>query len=653
MPITQEVSPKKLQDAVQRGVKRLANFRNARIHFLKEYTGSYYDRTQGEVGANALNLIFNAVRVLVPNLVMNFPKHTLMTPYLQIRDYALNLGLALDQHDKKIQICDTYRRAIVDAIFTFGVLKTGLAQSNSVYAIDDELKIDAGTVYTEAVDFDNFIVDPNSKEHLFRDAAFLGDKMVVPRKMLLDSGLYNNELIEKLPRAGDIDREKKAFSVSMGNIEIDENFALEDDVEIAELWIPSANAIVTVPGSPDVCFDDYLRVDDYYGVDEGPYTFLSLTPPVPGNPLPIPMVGIWYDLHILANRMAKKVVEQAERQKSIVAYKRASADDAKELAEAGDGEAVAVDDPEGVATINFGGQQNSNEVQLANLQNWFNMMSGNTNQLGGQNVEAKSATAANILQTNSATGVEDMKDQVYRFAAAESRKRAWYFHTDPLMKIPLVRRQLTNAPTQFMGPQGPQWLAMPTMQDIQVILTPEARRGDFLDFVFTIEPESMSRVDSKIRQQQAQAFCQQVMPAVMTAASLGMQMGIPINAVALLIRMAKESGIEWLDEVLYDPQFQQQMMMQMLMGPQMGPSKGQISGQPNQPNQPNSGINGILQNGQPPSVQGSPMTTPQQEQNAGAQGGANDAQRMIRSVLSGAFKPPASGAGPLPTANGF
>lgn len=642
MPLTVEVTPRKIQQSVQRGFDRLANFRNARVHFIKEFVGPYYDRTSGEIGGAALNLIFNAIRVLVPTMVMNFPKHTIMTPYLQVRQYANLLGLAIDQHDMKINICDIYRRVIVDAIFTMGIMKTGLAQSSSVYAIDDEMNVDAGTVYTEAVDFDNFVVDPDSKDHMFRDAKFMGDRITVPRQMLLDSGLYNNDLIDQLPRAGDVNKQKRAFAMSMNNIDIQENYDLEDEVEIVELWVPSANAIVTVPGGDDVAFDDYLRVDDYYGVAEGPYTILSLTPPVPGNPLPVPMVGVWYDLHVLANRMAKKVIDQAERQKDITAYKRSAADDAEQLKDAGDGEAVAVDDPDAVKVLSYGGQQNSNENHLESLTNWFNMMAANPEQVGGQNVQAKSATAANILQSNAAVGLEDMKDMVYRAAAAEARKRAWYFHTDPLMQIPLTQRQKTMQPVPMAG----QWMMMPTIQDVQVVLTPEARRGDFVDFVFKIEPESMGRVDSKVRLQQAQMFCQQVMPAVMTAAQVAMAMGIPFDAKALLIRMAKDMGIEWLDEVLYDPQFQMQMMQQMAMGPQAQGSKGQAE-QQQQPNM----MSQVLQNGQPSSVMGAPPNQ-QQQNNMGAQQGANDGQRMIRSVLAHAF-PASMGPTPMANANAF
>lgn len=614
-------------------------FRAARMHFIKEYVGQYYDQAEGMVGTKALNLIFNAIRVLVPTMVMNFPKHTIETPYLAVRQYANLLGLALDQHDQKIDICDTYRRVIVDAIFTLGIMKTGLAQSDSVVAFDDDqgqAQVDNGTVYTEAVDFDNFVVDPGCKQYLFKDANFMGDRITLPRQMLLDSGLYNNELVEKLPRAGDKVTEGRASDISMKGIEEDENYSLQDEVEVYEIWVPSANAIVTVPAAKDVTFDEYLRVADYYGVKEGPYTFLALTPPVPNNPLPIPMVGIWYDLHILANRMAKKIVEQAERQKDIVTYKRTAADDAEGLKDAGDGESVAVDDIDGVKTVSFGGQQNSNENHLAALENWFNMMAGNPAQVGGQNIEAKSATAANILQQNSGIGLEDMKDMVYRAGASEARKRAWYFHTDPLMQVPLVQRQMQPGGIQI-GPGGVPWMQPPTMQDVQVILTPEQKSGSYIDFVFTIQPESMGRVDSKVRLQQELAFCQQVLPAVMAAAQVGMALGMPLNVQAILIRIAKDMGITWLDEVLYDPAFQQQMAQQLAMGTQGGAAagKGQIAGQ----SQPNPGLmNGMMQNGQPGQVQGAPPSQGQM-QNSEAQQGAQDSQRFIGRSMNSSLRP--------------
>jgi hypothetical protein len=216
-----------------------------------------------------------------------------------------------------------------------------------------------------------------------------------------------------------------------------------------------------------------------------------------------------------------------------------------------------------------------------------------------------------------------MKDLVYQAAASEGRKRAWYFHTDPMLNVPLTRRQ--PMPPQIVnGPNGPVMLP-PVMQDVQVFLTPEARRGEFIDFMFNIEPESMGRRDSRTRFAQALDFCTKIMPAVMTAAQTAMMLGIPFSAKAMILRMAKDAGIDWMDEVFYDPEFQMQMMQQMMMGPQMAQSKGQ----PN-PSAGPAGMPALMQNGQPSNMpfNPSPETQDRQTQQEGANGGQSMMQSM-------------------------
>lgn len=628
-----EISPKQVQDSVQRGFKRLANFRGARVMFLRQFAGPYYDRPKGDIGREALNLIFNAVRVLVPRIVMNFPKHHVESRFLASRDYAELLGLALDYNGKTIGLKDVYRGVVVDAIFTLGIMKTGLAEADSVLAFDEDTKVDVGTIYTDRVDFDNFVADPNSQDHLFRDAAYLGDRITVARQTLLESGLYENDLIEQLPRVGEDAKRNAASNLSMRSVQASENADFEDEVAIVELWVPEANVMITVPGSKGTVFDRYLRVDDYYGPDEGPYTLLGLTPPMPSNPLPIPAVGIWHDLHVLANKMAGKVIDQALQQKNVLAYRRSAADDAAELRDAGDGEAVAVDDPDGIKVHSFGGQQQSNEIMTAQLHNWFNMMSANPQGIGGQSLDAESATEARILQGNANIGLEDMKDLVYQAAASEARKRAWYLHTDPFIKVPLIRRDQIPAQYQQTA-MGPVMTQPPEIVDRQVILTPEARRGDWLDFTFEIQPESLGRVDAQTRLRQAMDFAVRVMPAATQVAQTMLLLQIPFDIKAYIVRMAKDIGIDWMDEVFYDPQFQAKMMQMMMSGPGPAGSRGQPG---SSGGAGDGGMAALMQNGQPGTVMAG-MPTEMQQGRQDAQQGANVGQAELRGagdVLSG------------------
>lgn len=622
-----EIDPRGLQEQVIRGYERTQNFRAARLMHLRQFAGPYYDRSHGPIGTEPLNLMFNAIRSIVPNIVMTHPKFHVESRFVAYREYAKLMGMALDYDAVKKDLRTLLRACTIDALFAVGILKTGICDSGSLLSFKDwDQKIDPGAVYTARVDFDDFIIDPAATS--LETAGFLGDRIRVPRAALLDSGLYDNAMIERLPTAdSDHMARDRAQNLSQKEINLQEVSDFMDDVEVVELYVPSAKSIVTIPWGKTVLFDDYLRVHDHYGpaTPTGPYSCLQLGLPVANNPFHAAPVGIWHDLHVLANKMAKKVIDQALRQKTILGYRRTAADDAQEALDAGDGEAVAMDDPEGMQEFNFGGQQATNEAMTGQLQMWFNMMAANPQGISGQGLDAGSATEAQILQGNASVGLNDMKDMVYILAGSEGSKRAWYFHTDPLIEIPLIKRTQTPVMTDPMtGMMMP-----PAMQEQQVFLTPEARRGDWLDFTFTVQPESMGRVDSAVRLRQALDFAVKVMPAAVQTAQGFAMLGIPFNVSKYILRMAEEVGITWMDEVFFDPEFQMMMAQIMMRGPQPDGSKGMLM-------PPGGGMLGmtgpggmgaIMQNGQPANV--GATNSPDTEARQGQQANAAEGQRNL------------------------
>jgi len=576
--------------AVQEGEERLRGFRSARLLFLREFCGQYYDRDQATIGNEPLNMIFGAVSTLVPNLVTNFPKTLVTSKFMTYRGYAELLGLALDFLAKEINLRNELRRAIVDSLFAMGIMKTGIAVSDDLITFSDDQRFDNGQPYATTVDFDDYILDPAARR--LEEASFVGHRVRVPRQMLMDSGLFANDLVEKLPQAGqDPYQRRDVENISQHELTPAQIAEFQDLVDIREVWVPAAKALVWLPAGNTV-YDKYLRIEDYDGPDTGPYTYLCLTPPVPNNPLPIAPVGVWYDLHVASNKMAKKIMEQAERQKDILLYKPNAADDAQEIVDAGDGEAVGVQDPEGAKVVSYGGQEHKNEEHLAQLSYWFNLASGNTDQLGGVKSNANTATQANILQGNQSVRVEDMRDIVYIFTKNVQRKLAWYLHPDPLISMPLSK-QVPIPGQVVMSPMGPVMMPAKKIQQ-QVILSPDSRQGDFLDFHFEIEEKSMSRMDPAQRLQKALLFAAKVLPSAAQAAMVCQQMQVPFSFPVFVIRMAKELDLEWLDEVFYDPNFQQQMLMMMNSSPKPDNSKPQQG--------PGGGMGAIQQNGQPGNV---------------------------------------------------
>lgn len=548
-------TPTKFALAVKQGFERNKRHRRARAMFIREYVGKYYASEYGLTGDEPINLIFNTIRATVPNLVMKSGVNKVGCEIVEYRQYAYLLGLALNKLDIQIKTKDTLRASIVDAFFMMAINKTGLAGGGQILNFGD-IFVDEGQVYTDLVDFDDFTADPSCKD--YRKAAFLGDRNRIPRQILLDDDEFDHDLVMKMPKSFHPNAKDKVEALTRRGISDSEMYELQDFVDVVEVFVPGANALITIPDPSQKIFDEYLAARDYYGPKEGPYSILALTQPVPGNPFPVAPVGVHFDLHRMANKMMVKNMNQADREKSIAIVDPAGADEAEDIRTTEDGGTV-MGNPDTVKVITYGGNNVKSEQMLQQCQIWHNYMSGNPDQMSGLVSNAESATQANILQANATITIEDAREMIYDFAADTAGKRAWYIHTDPFMDFMLARRK-------------------PGGEYEQLQLTPEQRDGDFLDYTFTLKARSMSRLDPAVRTKRIVEFGTNVVPSIMNTAMVAQQMGRQFNAESALTDIAEEMGIfddvqDWFD----DPNFMQQIQLVMAMNPQ--PAGKAASGQ--------------------------------------------------------------------------
>jgi len=583
------IPPVRLQNVVKDSFTKTEKYHKASAAFIREFCGQYYNSIKGLTGSEPINLIFNAISSIVPALVMTNPTVEITTDYLPQEEYGQLLALGVNQVLKKMKIKDTFRAWIVSAFFGWGVMKTGLAASGGMLQVGDS-RIDPGQAYAEVLASENFVIDPSCTS--VEKAAFMGDKIRIPRQVLLADKSYNAELVKKLPRS----KFKKNERVN----DVYGMYSLQDFVDVVELWIPEADAMVTISNPKQMILPDYIRAIDYYGPEDGPYTLLSFTPPVPNKPYPIVPVGIWYDLHKMANEMFTKSMNQAGRQRDILLYNPSVADEAIDVVEAEDGDAIASTDPAGAKVYSYGGQNPGNSAFLQEVQMWFNYVAKNPDQMAGNMTSAtkgskETATRSSIMQGNASIGIEDSRGILYDRASEVSRKIAWYLHNDPLIDLPLIKRANGQA--------------------VQVSLTPEQKTGDFLRFMFNIRARSMSRLDPALRSKRIIEFATNLLPAVMNAAMLAMQMGMEFNVQKAVTDLGYELQIaEVIQDWFNDPDYQRKMMLYMNKGPQDTGGKSQISNE------------GMMQNGGPPMAR--PVAGPETEFNQNAQAGANDAQAM-------------------------
>ena len=601
MPV--ELSASDVSELVRKGHKRVDHYANAAAQSAKDYVGNYYVRPSGMTGEYPINLIFAAVRTWVPNLVMQSGVNKVLTPIVSQSDYAFMLGEALNELHKRIKMKDVMRAGVVNMILCgLAVFKTSIYASGNLIPDGFNEHIDPGQLYTDLISLDDFFFDPYCTE--LNKSTLTGHFTTVRRQDLLDDEGWDNDLVRQLPNAwdGGANDTNKARLLTRNPALTLEMIEAQDYVRVGEVYLPEADAIVYIPDPKQASYGDFLKIQDYYGPSTGPYTFGSITPPVPDNPFPVASASIWRDLNLMANSLFTKLMNQADNQKDVLLYKPGMEDVADAIASAVDGQQIRTPDPQGVEVKSYGGGNPSNDKMTQELQFWFNYMSGGIDQMSGLKTGAgsKTATAVKTLQANSTITKGDAQGMVYDTQADISGKQAWFIHEDPFLDQPLTIRKTGKAP-------------------VQVVLTPKQRSGDFLRLTFTIVKRSMQAVEPEQRRQALDKMLINIIPGVANAAMIFQQMGQGFDAGLLLTNAAEELGItELFAEVFNDPEFQQRLQM-AAQAAGLDPGKAGKAGGP-------SAAGAIQNNGNPQAV---PVNNEQQNFNQQAQAGANQGQSEI------------------------
>lgn len=599
--MAKSVYPEDIEQIIIHGFERVDQFRKVTAMLFKSYVPVYYRMMKGTC-EEPINLVFNTIRAYVPNLVMQNPITQVETPFVPYKQYAELLGLGLDTTSRQIKLKDELRALVTNALFGWGIMRVGIKATGELLNFDDVI-VDNGQVYARCVSLNNFGFDPTCTH--INQAKCLWDRVTVPRQVLLDTDGFDHDAVRQLPSSPSNMAEKKGNDESINTQAKAAMVKLQDEVDVVQMYVPETESIVYMGDPTQKRLGKYLRIEEYNGRKEGPYVFMSFSPPVDGNPFPVAPVSVWYELAKVANRCFVKMINQFENQKDIGLYSPQQYDTVQQIEEAITNEWVPTMDPKGVNVVSFGGQNEKNERFMQELYTIYNMMAGNPELISGQSIpggKSTTATAVQALQGNASIGIEDMRDIVYDTTAEVQSGIAWYLHTDPFINLPLTKRQTGG-------------------EDVQLFLTPEQRMGDFLDYTFKIVARSMTKMDPMIRSKRIVEFCTNIIPGAAQSAMVMMQMGQPFNLQRYLTRIAFEMGIsEIAEEIFDDPEWQQKMEIMLMMGPQ-NPGKAGTGGS----------VAGAAQNGGNASAR--PIPTVGQEFNQNSQQSAAIAQSINNGVV--------------------
>lgn len=509
--------PVRLQMATEDWVRHTQPMRKARKKMLEHYAAGWY--TNKENFSQPMNLIDRGVGIITPFLVTNNPKVMIdaKRDTKSLRPFARTLELAMEHLLAEIKIAKrTLRPCVIESMFSMGICKTGIAKEVEV-EIGGKW-FDAYTPYADSVDFEDYIGDVSARKR--EEMSIEGNKYMLDEEFVKTSGYFKayDKLQPDTPLYNDQTRaETISKQVGAGWQSKD----IRPKVELIDLYIPKENVVVTI--APFGQGDRILRTVDYDGPEGGPYDLLGYRF-FPDTIIPIPPVWTWLDLNAAINKLVSKMKQQAEREKTIGVYALGSQQGALDIKESIDGDMVGLKNIDDIKEVSFGGINEQAFGLVQYLEQQYSIGSGNLYTIGGRATGANTLGQEQMLQANASKQLEDMVEQVHEFTKSITKKLAWYLWTDPLIKLPLIKR---------VGEL-----------ELEVHYSKEEQEGDFLDYQFDIEPYSMQKMSPESRYQKMTQF---VSAVVLPTAQMAAAQGTNLNVQEMVKEFARFLDIRNLD----------------------------------------------------------------------------------------------------------
>ena len=556
--LSSEGIPSRLMDRVRKSYSDMSRIREEHYGGVKEFVGPYsvagdqsvsMYRTAGGSTTDKripLPLIRNVVQVYTHLLTSGNPQVNVDTQFEELKSFAEDFKTILNRHLLEIDIGPAISGAVWAAMFSVGVVKTGLAEGSAEFEVEGEY-YDAGKPFSASVSLRNFVIDMQADS--LNEIDFVGDRYLRPR-MWVEELRKKRDGGETGAGTGGIadaaNSPMPAPARTSGVIEGDDK-RLYDTVWVWDIYLPKQGIMCRFADGDD----KPLEVFKWDGPEGGPYDLLGFGW-VDGEVLPAAPVPALRPLAELVNAAARKIERQAARSKEIYVTDRSGGDDAETIMGAPDGQVVGVSNPDSVMPKRFGGPDPS----LMALIPWgmaeFDKQAGNLSMLAGLAPQSETLGQDQLLREAANAQVNAMRGAVIRMVTRVIRQHAWYVWTDPIRAY--------AAEKTIPG----------TDVRIKVTLGAEVREGDFLAYNFDLQPYSMSQSTPAEQVESLRRFwAQDVMPNV----QLLMQTGQMVDAAAYIKKIGSMSNMPLGDQILMEQSVDAMARKQ----PEMIPEPPQLS----------------------------------------------------------------------------
>ena len=464
--------------------------RKNREDLLRSYVGKEYGETTPEAARTVIYLMKQTAEAHQTGLAYQRPRFLLTAERQELKSFADTFQLAINNLVREIHLEEVFSQMVMDAFFGLSVCCIMPGDSPEVMLELDEWS-EPGLPYVQRVAPDHYIWDIGARD--LRSCQYQAYRYRVPLKYLRDliPDGWNKKACKEVKATSKYDRgEPRAEDLGFDDRDDDE---LEQMADLAYYWLPYEKKVATyaVDSRFNIAVDKPIGVFDWTGDEAGPFAHLNLGP-VPDNVLAIPPGQTLRHLDRLMQANLNKLESQANRQRIINTYDGRNAGDANRLRSAMDGDWIKLNFHDGIGQHKVDSLDQGLFGFNLQIQNTYDRMAGNLTARSGLGASAPTAAQEQMIMGQVAESEGFMMGKMHQFAVDVAKRMGLLLWKDG------NKGSTLNATRDLVPGYEVDATWYPNDPDI-----PDAREGEFPDYEFKIEPDSMGY---KSPQQRAQTL---------------------------------------------------------------------------------------------------------------------------------------------------
>jgi hypothetical protein len=529
---TRDKGFQRLRNSSQFHFKQLLPFRQSSTKLIDIYTGGGYG-DGGESGPVLINLLEIAVSIYQRWLASHTPAVLVDAISHVMKPVAAEMALAMNYViDKKLDLGSTLNQWVINAMFGWGILKVG--ETSPENPRPRGYRSNGFNVFTKVIGMEDWVHDTSAK--VWEDIELCGHMYELTIEECMDNDDFDKYAKDELwnsVRKGTLNSEwadswmDRPENIAHGRTLEPEG--LYDKVLLWEYWTPRDDLIITA--SVDNSTRPLLS-KEREGPECGPYHHLGFNP-VPGNIMPIAPASLWEDMIDLINRLALKIGDQADRQRTILAAQNRSAGDMSKVLNTADGETVLTEnDPNSIKEFRLGGVDGALMATFGQFKDLFGYSAGNIDAMGGLGASSSTIGQDKMIRESASERLNDYQQRVVKATTRVVSDVGWYMWNSDEIDLPLTKQITSTIQRDF------RWNRF-------------SRDDDFYNYNFSIVPISLQAKSSSERLQTITSVVQQtIIPLMELLASQGIQ----FDAFKYLEHVARLSNVQEINELLRNAQ---------------------------------------------------------------------------------------------------